>query len=243
LVDNNKHKTSKIMKIKSLLKLMMASTAIIFATAWQTKAATTNVVQNINFELTFYEQGPTNNPTTNIVSVTVNRERVTTKDIIAALGAATSNSFSGDASLVFVRNASPTNDEGAIEIKDGTNVVDVSDFFTITHSKILVHGSLFGGRGGLFNSAFDNTGSGIGDGATYGILHLTLTNAPDANLTLNLHVNGFAISTYRSIVNNSMIMGVDTTEADVAGTGVDANGVPVVIQGTISLFGRRTEIE
>src|SRR5882724_1299591 len=97
------------MKAKNILKLTAISAAIMIAGMAQINAATTNLVQNISFALTFYEQGPTNHPSAQKTTVTVNKFRVTTKDIIAELGAATSNSFSAKAKLVLVRDVVSSN--------------------------------------------------------------------------------------------------------------------------------------
>src|ERR1700733_565625 len=187
------------MKTKNLLKLAMVSAAVLFAGLAGASAVTTNVVQNINLQLTFYEQGPTNQ-TGNRVVTKVNQVRVTTKDLIAALGTATSNNFSSSAQLVYLRDATSNILTGVV-VRDGTNIVDVSDYFAETNGALLIHGST------------ENLMTGISTGVSYGTMHLVVTNnapgilhlpivTPADNLNLTFNVRGFVTITHVALTVN-----------------------------------------
>ena len=156
------------MKTNGFLKQTVGLAAILIASLAPLHAATTNSVQNILFELTFFAQGPTNQPSTDITQVSINKFRVTTRDIIAALGQATSNSFSSAARLVSVQDATSNGSERKIQVRDLGNIVDVTSFFklaAVETNLLSVH------------SLVVNRATGIGTGMTDGIFHLTLTNA------------------------------------------------------------------
>lgn len=216
------------MKTKSILKLAAFAAAIMVAGLAQMNAATTNLVQNISFALIFYEQGPTNHPAADKTTVTVNQFGVTTKNIIAAIGMATSNDFSGNARLVYVKDATSTNSVSMVEIRDGTNPpVDVSSFFHRTDDDN-VYGSSF------------NSATGIGTGVRYSILTLAVANPA---LTASLHLSGFATKLHANIRSGDVLLGVDTVNADLAGTGVDTNGNPATVNGRMTIDGRTLEVE
>ncbi len=216
------------MKTKNILKLAAFSAAIMIAGMAQINAATTNLVQNISFELTFYQQGTTNHPSADKTTVTVNKFRVTTKDIIAAIGAATSNNFSANAKLVFVKDATSSNAVSYVEIRDGTNSpVVVSNFVHTTY-------------GLTVNSSSFNSATGIGTGESESILNLTVTNAA---LTASLKLSGFATTKHASIKDKNVVIGVDTVDADLAGTAVGTNGVPAVVNGTLFIDGKTLKVE
>jgi hypothetical protein len=219
------------MKTNSILKLTVGLAAILFSGQAQIHAATTNSVQNIEFELTFFTQGPTNHPSTNITTVTINKFRATTRDVIAALGQATSNHFSRAAKLVSVRDATSTNSSRVIEVRDGTNVVDVTGYFHLTAAEtnlLSVH------------SLFYNSVTGNAFATRDGIFHLSLSNS---NMTADLDLSGFATTTTAVFKCGTNFVNVDEIDADVAGSGMGTNGVPAVVKGQIEIEGRviRTE--
>ncbi|HEU5396636.1 MAG TPA: hypothetical protein VFV81_05670, partial [Verrucomicrobiae bacterium] len=74
-----------------------------------------NLTQNIHFDLTFYEAA-SNRVGNDIVTPVA----VTDGDIIAALGNATGNQFSGGAQLILATDATLTNSPGVIEVLDGS---------------------------------------------------------------------------------------------------------------------------
>jgi hypothetical protein len=219
------------MKTQHILKLTAGLAAILFAGLVPIHAATTNSVQNIEFELTFFTQGPTNHPSTNITMVTIDKFRVTTRDVIAALGQATSNDFSKAARLVSVRDATSTNSTRTFEVRDGTNVVNVTGYFNITADEtnvLSVHSFRF------------NSVTGVGTGMADGIFHLALTNA---SLTASLDLGGFATTTVTGIKSGNSILSVDEISAAVAGSGTGTNGVPAVVNGLIEIEGRMVKVE
>ena len=217
------------MKTKNILKLAAVCAAIMTVGMAQIHAATTNLVQDISFTLTFYEQGATNHNGT-ITTINVNKIKVTTKDVIAAIGAATTNSFSSKAKLVLVRDASSTTNVSFYEIRDGTNPpVDVTGFFSRSQSD------------SVYGSSYDSA-TGIDTGVNYSVLHILLANA---SLTAGLDLKGFATTTHASIKDkaDNTVIGVDTIEADVSGTGVDTHGVSAVVNGSVSILGKTLKIE
>lgn len=220
------------MKTKSILKPTAGLIAVLIAGMGPIHAATTNSVQNINFELTFFTQGPTNHPSTNVTIVTIDKFRVTTKDVIAALGHATSNNFSARARLVSVRDATSTNHSRAIEVRDGTNAVDVTGYFDLTTAATNLQS---------VHSLVYNSISGNGLAKTDGIFHLTLSSATNTNLTTSLDLSGFATTTTAIFKSGNLI--VDEIDADVAGSGVGKNGAPAVVKGRIDIEGRVLRVE
>src|SRR6266536_5515473 len=106
---------------------LTAIAALFALAAFDSNADTTNLVQDINIQLTGYRQGATQ---TNGVAVLtgVDKTHVGTDSVIAALGAATGNSFSGYARLVSV---TPLPDGfSKVQIRDGGSSVDVTSFFS-----------------------------------------------------------------------------------------------------------------
>ena len=217
--------------------------AIFAANAVETNAATTNVVQNVDFSLTFYEQGPTNS-VGNVTKAVVKKVRVTTKDIIAALGAATTNGFSAKARLVFVINGSDTN-SAAIQVRDNGGIVDVSEFFATTNGPLSVHSfTLNSVKQTLTGTAYADFQLIVTNNAP-SLLNLPLLST-NSNLTASLNLHGFATITHADIIvghDSSKIIGVDDIDADVSGTGVDTNGVPAVIAGKVDITGRTLVVE
>jgi len=217
------------MKTRSIIATVL--TALMITSAARTNAATTNSVQDISFELTFLTQGPTNHPTADITTITIHKFRVTTKDVIAVLGKATTNDFSPSARLVSVRDATSANSVRKIEVRDSTNTVDVTSFFNLTTAEtnvISVHSLTF------------NSVTGIATGVTDSIFDLTLAHT---NLTANLDLTGFATTTHTSIKFGKVVLGVDEIDAAVAGSGTGTNGVPAIVNGLISLTGKTLKVE
>lgn len=238
------------MKTNNLFKMTALTATIMIAGMVQMKAATTNLVQNIDFSLTFYEQGNTNQVMKNGVVqktiVAVNKVRVTTRDVIAALGAATTNSFSAEAQLVYVRDANSLSNAAAIQVRDGTNVVDVSGYFARTNGDLTIHGSLLDNLNGrLTGVTYSLQQFVVADAATAetGLTNLLGIIPPDSNLAMTLNLNGFATTIYSSITHNGTTLVIDEVSADVSGTGVDVNGTPALVQGTIEILGHGIKVE
>lgn len=216
--------------MKKLFQLTALSAGFILTSLVQGQAASTNVVQNVNFALTFLEQGPTHSRT-NVTVKTATRSKLLTKDLIAALGPATTNTFSPSARLVRVRNVNATTNDILFEVRDGTNRVDVSSLVTLSHSAAHV------------DVGTSNSETGVTTGTTTDILHLHVTNAPPYNLTISLRVSGLCTTTHTGLKDGKTVLGVDEIKAEVAGTGVDEHGVSAVVFGTVNVLGRVTEVK
>jgi hypothetical protein len=94
--------------------------------ATQVHAAQTNLIQNISLLITSYSQGSSITNGT-VVTTTMPKTKLTTLNVIQALGASTGDTFSSTAKLLLVSPlpAGPA----SIVVKDGTNVVDVTGYF------------------------------------------------------------------------------------------------------------------
>ena len=209
----------------------IAILAVLGTTPARAVAASTNIVQNINFQFTGYEQGGTNKPTsnTNITLIAVNSFKFATADVIGLVGRASSNDFSPKARLVYLTRVNASTNLHALEIRDGSNRVDVTSFFIGT------------GRdtNDLVRSLLINTKAGVSAGVGYSTYRLVLTNLDPASLT----VGGFAVAKHATIHDRvtGSILGVDTLNAELAGTGTDTNGVPFVTFGSLSVVGSLVE--
>ncbi len=192
-------------------------------------AASTNIVQNITFQFTGYEQGATNQPSTNITIVAVNSFKFSTPDVIGLIGRATTNDFSSKARLVYLTRVNANTNIHALEIRDGSNRVDVTSFFIGSgrDTNDLVRGLLI------------NNKAGVSAGVGYSTYRLVLTNLEPASLT----VDGFAVAKHATIHDRitGLILGVDTLDAGLAGTGTDTNGVPFVTLGSLKVVGSLVE--
>ena len=106
---------------------------------FQAHADNTNVVQNLSVQLRGVQPGgPVTNRNTIITGLSP--ARIENRNIIQALGLATSNLFSRAAKLVVVTPLG--GGDSAIQVRDGTNRVDVSDYFRHTQSSDSVSGSV-----------------------------------------------------------------------------------------------------
>ncbi len=223
------------MKTTALFKLTACAALVLFAAgvATQTKAAGTNLVQTIGLDFVFYEQGPTN-VSTNSTTVLVNQRHVSTKDLIAALGTATSNSFPANAKLVLVTDLTSTNGASAIEVQAGTNSVDVSQYFDAAYSSNSVSGTLYKNRCDWLSADFWH--SALTGKVTYDLLNLTVGGP---NLNTSLDVSGFAVTTSTTLTRSNAGATASSYETDaiLAGTGTDTNGAPAIVQGSLTIFG------
>jgi len=230
---------------------MAAMTAMVMVAGMiHAKAVTTNLVQKINFSLVFYEQGNTNQNVKKGVlrttTVAVNTMRMTTRDLIAALGTATTNSFSAKAQLVFVRDANSLSNAAAVQVRDGTNVVDVSSFFARTNGDITVHGSVLDNANGKLKGVAYNLQQFIvaDAAATASSLTNVLNILPaGTKLVLTLNLSGFTTTAYSTLTLNGGKIVIDEISADVSGTGVDVNGTPALVKGTVDFSGRTIKVE
>jgi hypothetical protein len=185
--------------------------------AFQAQADHTNLVQNVNIRLLGITQGGTR---TNgvFVTTTVSTVRVGTGAVIGALGAATGNSFSDQAQLVAVTIL--PDGPAYIQVRDGSNDVDVTGFFS--------HESL----SDSVSTSVLNTGTGRSAETDYSIQRFTLHDVP----TLSFDVQG--IATER--LSNAATPRSDLS-ADVVGSG-NSNGQLLILQGSINVRGGTLEV-
>jgi len=197
----------------------------------RTATASTNIVQHVTFQITGYEQGPTNTFNTNVTIVSVETFKITTKTIIALIGQAIPTNFSSKAFLVYVTKVNANTNINGWEIRDpaSSNRVDVSSFFTGTGRN----------TNDLVRSLVTLKKLGLSTGVGYSTYHLAISNVPPATLG----ANGFAVAKHATIHDHltGETLGVDTVTADIAGTGTDTNGTPFVATGTVNVTGSTVE--
>jgi hypothetical protein len=198
----------------AVLTAFMATLSVAHSFADQT-----NLVQNLQIQLFGVSQGGTfSNAYVTVTSA--NFTAVDTRRVIAALGTATGNTFSRGSALVLV---TPLDGSSAtLEVRDGSNHVDVTGFF----AKEQIGDS-------VINSVSSNR-SGRSFATEYSIQRLALQNSagyPDLNL--HFDVRGFA-------VQNSSGPG-SYLSANVSGTG-DRNGSLLILQGSFSVRGGTLEV-
>jgi hypothetical protein len=202
-----------------------AVAALCTLAAVRANADTTNLVQNINIQLTGYRQGGTQT-NWNIATTTVDTTRVATANVIAALGAATGNSFSTSAQLVSV---TPLPDGySSVQVRDGSNSVDVTAFFAHEQFGDSLHSNLtFLGTGRSTETDFSVQRFALHDVGGY------------PPLTLHFDVQGLAQDSDSS--SGGMSSPGSDLRVSVLGTG-DRNGTFLILQGSINVLGHNTEV-
>ena len=227
-------KPNNKMSITSFLKASLFTVTVITCNPFGAGAAQTNAVQSINLALNLITQGAfkTNSPTTNHITSTVVTNTIVTKDVIAWLGTATSNSFSTTARLVRVKHFNAETNSTTVEIRDHTNVVDVTAFFENSSSSDVLEKGVV------------NTVTGVRTGQLFEDLHLVLTNTPPYNLVPHFNVFGFAKVTFVSLTSGSNTLIADNLGAlNLAGGGAGTNGVRGLITGSAIITGTVTEVK
>ena len=194
-------------------------TAALLLAAAQGYGDTTNVVQNLGVQLFGVTQGGTST-NRNLVVTTAGNVRVDTRRIIAALGAATANSFSVTSRLVLVTPLGGGNP--SVQVRDGTTTVDVTGFFTYETLSGTVESSIVGLMSGR---------SLVTD---YNIERLALQDGP-GSITLHFDVNGLATR----VTNGNRPAG--DVSIDVSGSGAN-NGKLILLQGSIFIRGQTLEV-
>ena len=212
------------MKTLKLAVLAVVSLAV----AWQVQAQQTNLVQNFSIQLFGFSQGGSNG-FGNIVSTNVSLVQLNTRQVIQALAAANSDTFSSTAKLVVV---TPLNGGSLrVQVRDGNNQpVDVTDFFDIEALSDAVVGSI------------SNTKTGRGSSVTYEIGRFVLQDAHGETLSLHFNVDGIVTGNSSSQLFGPAGPQNSTVDANVMGSG-DRNGNLLILQGSIEIFGRTLEVE
>ena len=121
--------------------LIPAALALWAAAATATAATQTNVLQNINLQLTIYQQGATNSR-----KVADQVTSYTTKNLIAALGAATGSNFGAGAKLVqstVYSNATITTGPAVFSTVLSTNLALATNSF-LSIGVLKLYGSFYG---------------------------------------------------------------------------------------------------
>ncbi len=207
------------------IKKLTAIAALFTVAALRSNADTTNLVQEINIQLTGFKQGaPQTNRTT--VSTGVDNARIGNNAVIAALGAATGNSFSSSADLVAVTSLS--DGSSSIQIRDGGNTVDVTAFFSQQQS------------GPTLQTSITNLRNGSSSESDFSVQRFTLHDVGGyAPLAVHFDVQGI------TEIDDSSVNGVSSpgnrVTSNLVGTG-DRNGTPMILQGSIDIRGHNTEI-
>ena len=188
----------------------------------QVHADTTNVVQNLNVQLWGVQSGgPVTNHNTIITGIA--RAKIGNRQIIQALGTATSNSFVLRARLVIVTPVG--GGDSAIQVRDGTLTVDVTGFFA--HQQL----------GGAVSGSSSNTVNQRVVNLDFSIQRFVLHDAAGfPALGLHFDVNGFASES--TPPNHG---GVGNLQIDAAGAG-DVGGSPAVLRGEVEVHGDRLEV-
>ncbi|MGH7951809.1 MAG: hypothetical protein ACREFE_07820 [Limisphaerales bacterium] len=209
------------MKLAALSAAMIVAGA---ASAQTTNAVSANVVQNVNFKLTFYEQAGLNQQRGNTLVDTVVKRKFTTQELIQALGNATDNNFSRSAKLVAVFGSNSS----TVEVRDKSNVVDVSSYFV-----------------GLYNTGTNilsnvkTVQSGKESGQEFWLAHLMVTNDADA---LSLDLRGFGITKISTVNYKGASYMVGQLSENLSGSGV-YNGTNALVTGTVTITGHKFEQE
>jgi len=202
---------------------LTAIAALFTLAAFRTNADTTNLVQNITIQLIGYKQGAAQT-NKSIVTTDVDTTRVGTAGVIAALGAATGNSFSTAARLVSLTPLPDGN--SSIFIRDGANSVDVTGFF--------VHEQF----GDSLHTSVSSLSTRRTTESDFNIQRFALHDA-DVPLSIHFDVQGLAED------SDTSVGGVSSPGSDlrvnVLGTG-DRNSVFMILQGTINVLGHDTEV-
>jgi len=207
-------------------QLKLTAIAALFAVAaFRTNADTTNLVQDVSIQLTGYRQGAPRTNSTSIV-VGVDSTSVGTAGVIAALGAATGNSFSTGARLVSVTPVS--GGDSSVQVRDGGNTVDVTMFFS--HQQ-------FGDT--LFTSITSRS-TGRTSESDFSVQRFALHDAGGfPALTLHFDVQGITEN------NDTAVGGVSSPGSNLAGNVVgtgDRAGRFMIMQGFITIRGHTLEV-
>jgi hypothetical protein len=206
--------------------------AVLMAAALQTASAqpVTNTYEALvlNFNLNAVTQGPTTTTSAG-AQTTVQTSRITSRDIIVVLGAATGNTFSRHARLVVL---TPTNnlESWIVQVQDGTTSVDVTGFIGHQPGPNSVGSSLVRRNGSTSATEYSIDGFTLQDQAGF------------PPLTEHFSVSGFTATSESGVVNRrgQLVGQIDTIDADVSGTG-DTNGQVHILEGTVDAEGIGTQ--
>ena len=204
---------------------LLTVAALLTAGALRSEAQTTNLVQTMTLTLTAFTEGT---PATNgaVVNVPIQKVKGNTRNIITALGNATSNTFSTKAKLVLI---TPLAGGGSsIFVRDGTTVVDVSSFISHEQSDDAVEGGQF------------NTNNGVFKTTAYRMHRFVLEDT--GGLDLDFDLRGMATEKSSSIQAHGSIIGESRTlSANLSGE-VHIDGKLAIVQGVLTIGPASVEI-
>jgi hypothetical protein len=119
-----------------------------------------------------------------------------------------------------------------IEVRFGTNSVDVSQFFDNTTSSETI------------DESTHNTVTQLSAGNVLENLFLDFTNAPNYNLLPYFHAGGAATMSYVSVKSGKTTLIADQVSATtLAGAGAGTNGVLGLVTGSVTITGTVTEVK
>jgi hypothetical protein len=192
------------------------------ATTLQLQAQQTNLVQSLSFGLTGIAQGGTVT-NRNTVTTAANTFNLGNRDLLKAIGTATGTTFSPAATLQLVTPL-PAG-VSYVVVQDGSNTVNVADFFDVQTLSGTVETSQLNTRTSRFS------------GTEY---YVELFVLQDGSAALNVHfnVNGLAVD---NITYNGGVLQSDDVTIQVVGTG-DKNGQSVIFQGEIRVHGTELQV-
>lgn len=196
----------------------------------------TELVQELDFNLTALSQGPTTTNKAGTTASTITRSSITSTDVINWIGSATGTTFS-NAALMVITPLTPGDGGTTIVIRQTVNGetadTDVTAFFSRLAGDVSVNRSTVNGKTGAVNGTFDAL-----DG-------FTLQDAMGFTLPGHFTVSGFNDTEVSTAVNKKgQITG--TTENGViegaSGTG-DVGGTPALFRGRVSLSGSTVVVQ
>ena len=209
--------------MKNLLRTIIAAFMLTGVTHVALGQVQTDELLSLNFNLTAFSQGgvATNK---NTVTSSVHTQKVTSADVIQALGASIGQSFSTNAGLFLL---TPTNDLDAwtVQVRDGNLAVDVSGFF--------VHQA-----GNDVGSSSVNTKTGAANNVDYSVDNFVVQDQGGfPSLGLHLSLSGLTRTVSRTTVSGGAVVSiVDKISAQVSGNG-DSQGNALVLSGTVTAVG------
>ena len=191
--------------MKHTTKLAMLA-AVLGLAAVQARADHTNLVRNLSIDLVGYQQGD-GTTSRNVITTTVDKVKIGTQDVIAAISAVTGVSFSAAAQLVVI---TPLPDGcPSVEIRDAGTKMDISAFFGFQRLSEAVGKSTANSKTGKYT------------GSSYSIQRFVLWDfAVYGPLPLHYDLNGL---TTEAFSNTAPPGPHNEVEADVSGAG-DSNG-------------------
>jgi hypothetical protein len=205
---------------KAATTVILAALCAWTAAASETTLAQTNLTQPLNINLTAIIAGA-ESTNDGVVIQSAKHIRLTTGDVISALGASLGTTFPVNAQLLLTESTAGTL---TVAVKEGTNAaVDVTGFFVFDVSSNAIESVWFGTNTGILVTnvhALETFGFQNNNGATA--------------LPWHFSVSGVATMTYAGIDSSGIVTGDGfALSAQVSGSG-DYDGAFALFQGFIS---------